>query len=99
MIIAVGVGQADAADSHLTEYLVKAPLAEIMPGADRLGPVEGTPPAATAYTGQGRRYVFLNADVVNATGYSGRPINVVIGIDTNVRSPAPSWSNTMNRSC
>ncbi|MDR3517974.1 MAG: 4Fe-4S binding protein [Azospirillaceae bacterium] len=84
MIIAVGVGQADAADSHLTEYLVKAPLAEIMPGADRLGPVEGTPPAATAYTGtKVVGYVFLNADVVNATGYSGRPINVVIGIDTN----------------
>jgi len=76
-------GQAAAADSHLSDFLDRAPLAQILPGADRLGPVEGSPPAAAAYKGDTLvGYVFLNSDVVNSTGYSGRPINVVIGIDT-----------------
>jgi NosR/NirI family transcriptional regulator, nitrous oxide reductase regulator len=73
---------AHAAESQLAAFLDKAPLAEVFPGADRLGAVEGNPPAAPAYkNGELVGYVFLNADVVNSTGYSGRPIDVVIGID------------------
>lgn len=68
--------------SHLSEYLKKADLAEIFPGADHLGPVEGNPPASAAYKGQKLiGYVFLNSDVVNSTGYSGKPINILVGID------------------
>jgi NosR/NirI family nitrous oxide reductase transcriptional regulator len=68
--------------SHLSEYLKKADLAEIFPGADQLGPVEGNPPASAAYKGQQLiGYVFLNSDVVNSTGYSGKPINILVGID------------------
>ncbi len=74
---------ARAEESHLAEVLDKAPLQEILPGAERLGPVEGNPPAATAYKGDKIvGYVYLNGDVVNSIGYSGRPIDVVIGIDT-----------------
>lgn len=68
--------------SHLPLYLSHAPLAEIFPGADRLGPVQGDPPAAPAYKGrQLAGYVYLNADVVGSTGYSGKPIDIVIGIN------------------
>ena len=58
-------------------------LAALVPGADRLGPIEGSPPAAPAYAGtELKGWVFLNSDVVNAVGYSGKPIRIAIGIDT-----------------
>lgn len=61
----------------------KFTLGEIFPGAERLGPEEGSPPAAAAYRGDDIiGYVFLNSAIVNATGYSGKPIHVVIGMDT-----------------
>ncbi len=68
--------------SHLTNYLKQFELQEVFPGADHMAPVEGDPPAAAAYDGdQLLGYVYLNSDVVNSTGYSGKPINIVIGID------------------
>ncbi len=79
---AAGSAQAPAHVSHLSDYLGQISLADIFPGADRLGPIAGTPPAAPAY--QGSRllgYVYLNSDVVSSTGYSGKPINIVVAID------------------
>jgi len=73
--------QAPAA-SQLSDYLQKVSLSEVFPGAERLGPVAGNPPAAAAYKGdQLLGYVYLNSDVVDSTGYSGKPISIVIGID------------------
>lgn len=71
------------AASRLADFLDKFPPGEIVPGADRLGPVSGDPPAAPAYQGgQLVGYVFLNSDVVSAVGYSGKPIHIAIGLDT-----------------
>jgi transcriptional regulator of nitric oxide reductase len=70
------------AESRLPEFLKALKLEDIFPGATRLGPVEGNPPAAPAYAGDRLLgYVYLNADAANSTGYSGKPINVVVGID------------------
>ena len=56
---------------------------ELVPGADRFGPVEGTPPRAQALEGSTPKgHVFLNTDVVGAVGYSGKPIHLLIGLDT-----------------
>lgn len=68
--------------SHLADYLGKLSPGTIFPGADSLGAVAGTPPAAPAYA-QGRLigHVFLNSDLTNAGGYSGKPIHVVVGVD------------------
>ena len=55
--------------------------AQVFPEADRFGPLQGSPPVAPAY--QGDRllgYAFLNSDFVNATGYSGKPIRIIVGI-------------------
>lgn len=76
------------ADVHagyaLGDFSDKFSLEEIMPGAERLGPEEGDPPAATAYRGdEVVGYVFLNSAMVTATGYSGKPIHVVVAMDTN----------------
>ena len=69
---------------RLATFQDKFSVNDLVPGADRLGPEEGSPPAATAYRGETVvGYVFLNSAIVNATGYSGKPIHVVIGIDSN----------------
>jgi NosR/NirI family transcriptional regulator, nitrous oxide reductase regulator len=73
----------EAATSNLETFKDKYDLAKIMPGADRLGPEEGSPPSAPAYKGDELLgYVFLNSSVVNSIGYSGKPIHIVVGIDT-----------------
>jgi ferredoxin len=52
------------------------------PGADRFGDLEGDPPAAPAYRGKTLLgYAYLTADVVQIPGYSGRPINTLVGFD------------------
>ena len=81
MLVAVGAARAQSV-SHLEEFLQPATLAEAFPGADRIGPKQGDPPAAAAYKGdQLLGYVYLNSDVVNSTGYSGKPIRILVGID------------------
>ena len=56
---------------------------ELVPGADRFGPVEGEPARAAAYRGDELLgYVFLNTDVVGTIGYSGKPIHMLIALDT-----------------
>ena len=74
----------DASAANIGDFKDKFDLATIMPGADRLGPEEGSPPSAAAYKGDKLLgYVFLNSAVVNAIGYSGKPIHIVVGVDTN----------------
>ncbi len=53
--------------------------ADVFPGADRFGPVEGTPPATAAYkAGKLAGYVFEASDI----GYSGKPIKILAGLNT-----------------
>jgi NosR/NirI family nitrous oxide reductase transcriptional regulator len=69
--------------ARLGEFLPRVPPGEIFPGADRIGPPQGEPPLAPAYVGDRMLgYVYLNADVTDATGYSGKPIHILVAIDT-----------------
>lgn len=74
------------AKGRLDEFLPRLQPAQIDPAADRFGPLEGDPPVVPLLA-QGKLvgYAFLNADVVDSTGYSGKPINIVIGIDRDGR--------------
>ena len=75
-------GEARAA-VKLSSALTAVKPADLVPGADRFGPVEGAPPRAQALEGTTLRgYVFLNTDVAGAVGYSGKPIHLLIGLDT-----------------
>ncbi|PJI38542.1 NosR/NirI family protein [Ferrovibrio sp.] len=71
------------AASRLAEFLPKVQVAELVPGAEKLGPLQGEPPVAPAYNtaGQVLGFVYLNADFTNAVGYSGKPIHLLVGID------------------
>lgn len=70
------------AGMQLTEFLEKVKPASLFPGADTFGPLEGAPPAVAAYK-DGRRagYIFLNTDYADGTGYSGKPIEILLAMD------------------
>ncbi|MEI8397300.1 MAG: 4Fe-4S binding protein [Rhodospirillaceae bacterium] len=88
LILAFGWCPSTAANAaapapRIAEFLSRVQPAEMIPGADRFGPIEGIPPAAGVYRDKTLLgYAFLNADIVNATGYSGKPINIMVGVDT-----------------
>ena len=70
------------ADGRLAEFLAKISPSELAPGADRFGAPEGDP--ATAQIFQGDKLLglaYLNSDVVDATGYSGKPIHILVALD------------------
>jgi len=69
------------AAGRLNDYLPKAEPNELVPGANRLGPPQGDPAIAPAYKdGQLLGFVYLNSDFANAIGYSGKPIQLLVGI-------------------
>lgn len=52
------------------------------PQADRVGELEGEPPAAAVYRGSTLLgYAFLTTDVVRIPAYSGKPITTLVGFD------------------
>ncbi|SMF21639.1 NosR/NirI family transcriptional regulator, nitrous oxide reductase regulator [Tistlia consotensis] len=60
-------------------YRVRA--GELVPGADRYGEPQGSPPVVPALKGDKVvGYVYLTSDVVNTTGYSGKPIRTLVGL-------------------
>ena len=70
--------------SRLQDYLPKAQPADLFKDADRFGPPEGQPPMVRAFRGaQLIGYVYLNSDFANSVGYSGKPIQLLVGIDPN----------------
>ncbi|MEY9885157.1 NosR/NirI family nitrous oxide reductase transcriptional regulator [Bradyrhizobium sp. USDA 328] len=70
------------AAGDLQTYLPKVAPADFFPGADRFGPSQGDPPIVPVYRGdQLQGFVFLNSDLANSVGYSGKPIHLLAGID------------------
>ena len=71
------------AASRLTEFAARLTPQDIFPGATRLGDPQGEPPILPAYAGDKLLgYVYLNSDFTASTGYSGKPVHMLIGIDT-----------------
>ncbi|MGE3873985.1 MAG: 4Fe-4S binding protein, partial [Parvibaculaceae bacterium] len=64
-------------------FLSAMPPAVLIPGADAYGKAEGSPPLVPVLSG-GKMvgYAYLNTDYTNAVGYSGKPIRILVGIDT-----------------
>lgn len=74
---------APASAARLADFLPDLEAASIFPGADRLGTPQGEPPLVPAYAGNRLLgYVWLNTDVTDATGYSGKPIHILVAADT-----------------
>ncbi len=61
-------------------------LHSIFPQAERYGDFEGSPPSAAVFQdGKTIGYVFLSDDVLRIPAYSGKPINVLVGLDLSGR--------------
>ncbi|WP_312846766.1 4Fe-4S binding protein [Stappia sediminis] len=66
----------------MSKFLDKAPVGELVPGADAYGEIAGDIPVVPALKGgETLGYVFLTSDFVSTTGYSGKPIHTLVGID------------------
>ncbi|SOD99541.1 NosR/NirI family protein [Caenispirillum bisanense] len=82
-VLLAGAPGAAAKPGDLARFLTDADPAALVPDADRFGPTEGEPAVVPAYAGDALAgYVFLNSDFTNSTGYSGRPIDVLVGVTT-----------------
>ena len=78
----LGASQAGAAPTHLLDRLTPEVMVTVWPGAQKLGPEEGKPPAIAVYRdGKVAGYIFSTLDVVHAPGFSGTPFDVIAGVD------------------
>ena len=58
----------------------------VIPGADRLREAAGDPPVHEAFAGgRSMGFVFSSAQVAATTGYGGKPLDILIGIDHEAR--------------
>jgi NosR/NirI family transcriptional regulator, nitrous oxide reductase regulator len=73
---------AAAEKGKLRERLTPDVMAVVYPGAERLGPEEGAPPAIAVYKGDKPvAWLFSTLDIVAAPGYSLTPFDVIAGVD------------------
>ncbi len=73
---------APPAAANLGQFLAGLAASDVVPGADRFGPVQPDPAVAPAYRGGTLvGYAYLNSQQVDAIGYSGKPIHIVVGLD------------------
>jgi NosR/NirI family nitrous oxide reductase transcriptional regulator len=71
---------------RLPDFLATTPIDAVFPGADRVGPAEGKPMVARAFSGDRQLgLVYLTSDVVNTRGYSSKPIDVLVGLSDSGR--------------
>lgn len=69
------------AASRLVELIAKVQPGDIIPGADRFGAPQGEPPLIPVLRGNEQLgFAYLNSDFANAVGYSGKPIEIIVGV-------------------
>jgi transcriptional regulator of nitric oxide reductase len=89
IICALGAGLASGAGLAAPaagEPVTAEMLAAAFPGASRAGAVTGTPPAATVYKdGEPAGYLFSTRAVTGSTGFSGKPIDILVGLGNDGR--------------
>lgn len=76
------MGKEPGPGETVSQYLTPEILALVFPGADKIGAVDGNPPAAPVYKGDRRLgYLFSSWDVTQSKGFSNRPFVLLVGID------------------
>ena len=70
----------------LAQFIDKVPAASLVAGADGYGQIENAAPVAPVLkNGDQIGWAFITSDFVGTTGYSGKPIHVMVAIDQNAR--------------
>jgi len=81
LVAALLAANAVHAEETMSQFAA-ARLAALFPGASKLGPTTGQPPAAPVFrAGALAGYVFSTFAVSGSKGYSGKPIDIVVGLD------------------
>ena len=81
-LLAVLSGPALAAQTVLEKYLPQIAAADLVPGADSFGPLREDLAVAPVLQGQTQLgWVYVTSDFVGTTGYSGKPIHVMMALD------------------
>jgi NosR/NirI family transcriptional regulator, nitrous oxide reductase regulator len=83
VVLLAGGGNAAWADtSHLARYIERVPAPSLMPGADGYGSMHPDLPVAPVLrAGETVGWAFITSDFVGTTGYSGKPIHVMVAVD------------------
>lgn len=69
--------------SHLSRFLLQVSPATLVEGADAYGPISTDIPVAPVLSGgETVGYAYVTSDFVGTTGYSGKPIHVMVAIGT-----------------
>jgi NosR/NirI family nitrous oxide reductase transcriptional regulator len=81
-VLAGSPARAQQADKDtLSPRLTPAVVQQLFPGADKVMPASGRPLALEVYaSGELKGFLFSTIEVVNATGYSGTPFDLVGGM-------------------
>ncbi len=82
LVAALAVAMPATAATLVETFIDKAPAGEMVSGADSYGALRSDIPVVPALkAGETIGYVFLTSDFVSTTGYSGKPIHTLVGID------------------
>ncbi|MFN3937448.1 MAG: 4Fe-4S binding protein [Gemmobacter sp.] len=80
LLLVPGLARADHA--LLSRFLAEVPAAELVEGAEGYGPLlDNLPVAPVLRAGRTVGWAFVNSSFVGTTGYSGKPIHVLIALD------------------
>ncbi len=82
-LITLSIFASPSYSADLQKYLPTLEATQVFPGADSVGKPAGEPPIAPVTKGgELLGYVYLNSDFTSSIGYSGKPIRILVGIDT-----------------
>lgn len=81
VLVALLAAPASAQAPILSEFLDTVSAGDLVPGADAFGPIRGDVPVAPVLKGgETIGWAFITSDFVGTTGYSGKPIHVMVAI-------------------
>ena len=70
------------AEPVLPKYLAEIPASDLVPGAEGYGPMRNDVPVAPVLKGaETIGWAFVTSDFVGTTGYSGKPIHILLALD------------------
>ena len=83
ILVGAVLGSAPAVQAAtLEEALARTPASELFQGADAYGAPQGSPAIVPVMRGtETLGYAYLASDFTASTGYSGKPIHILVGID------------------
>jgi NosR/NirI family transcriptional regulator, nitrous oxide reductase regulator len=86
LLLLSGLTPAMAQSPHLPAFLHDVPAASLVTGADGYGPIHPDLPVAPVLRqGETIGWAFITSDFVGTTGYSGKPIHVMVAVDLAAR--------------